>query len=240
MFAFDKIVGNPEFMRFRPNPAVSAGFFLRSLCPSSGNIIIHVTTQEDVRFSMKQAKVLNEAETKRLLAVVEAGRHAERNRMAVMLSHLAGLRVGEIASLRISDVFDGEGNARDQIMLKAAYTKGHQARTVFVSQKLKRELSRYRVSLAEDIRSDAPLLKTQKNSAFSANTLCQLFAELYRKAGIDGASSHSGRRSFITKLAHKGVSAKVIMTLAGHKHLTTTQRYIDVNDEMLKAAVEVV
>ncbi len=55
--------------------------------------------------------------------------------------------------------------------------------------------------------------------------------------GIDGASSHSGRRWFITRLAHSGVSAKVIMTLAGHKHLTTTQRYIDVNDEMMRAAI---
>ncbi len=53
---------------------------------------------------------------------------------------------------------------------------------------------------------------------FSANTLCQLFGELYRRAGIDGASSHSGRRGFITKFAHSGISAKVIVELAGHKH----------------------
>ena len=99
---------------------------------------------------------------------------------------------------------------------------------------------RYRASAAGQPSNDAPLLLTQKRSAFSANTLCQLFGELYRKAGVDGASSHSGHRSFITKLAHSGVSAKIIMTLAGHKHLSTTQRYIEVNDEMLKAAVEVV
>ncbi|MEF2554457.1 tyrosine-type recombinase/integrase [Aurantimonas sp. A2-1-M11] len=52
------------------------------------------------------------------------------------------------------------------------------------------------------------------------------------------STSHSGRRWFITRLAHSGVSAKVIMTLAGHKNLGTTQRYIDVNDEMMRAAVE--
>ena len=43
-----------------------------------------------------------------------------------------------------------------------------------------------------------------------------------------------------TKEAHNGFSPKVIMTLAGHKHLTTTQRYIDVNDEMLRQAVNLV
>ena len=92
---------------------------------------------------------------------------------------------------------DADGKVRDQIILKAAYTKGNQARTVFVSQRLKRELSRYRASAAGQPANDAPLLMTQKRSAFSANTLCQLFGELYRKAGINGASSHSGRRSFI-------------------------------------------
>ena len=62
--------------------------------------------------------------------------------------------------------------------------------------------------------------------------------QIYREAGIDGASSHSGRRSFITKLASKGVSARVLQQLAGHSSLATTQRYIDVTDKMLQEAVE--
>lgn len=186
---------------------------------------------------MKQAKVVNETEMKRLLAVIETGRHAPRNRIAVMLSYLAGLRVGEFAALRVGDVFDSDGKVRDQIILKASYTKGNEARTVFVGSKLGKELTRYRpCSAVSD--PNAPLLQTQKHTAFSANTLCQLFGTLYKCAGVEGGSSHSGRRSFITKLAHSGVSAKVIMILAGHKHLSTTQRYIDVNDEMLRQAVE--
>jgi integrase/recombinase XerD len=64
---------------------------------------------------MKQAKVLSEAELKRLLAVIDAGRHAPRNRVVVMLSYLAGMRVGEIAALKIGDVFDSDGKVRDQI-----------------------------------------------------------------------------------------------------------------------------
>jgi len=82
------------------------------------------------------------------------------------------------------------------------------------------------------------LLRSQKGAAFSANSLCQLFGHLYADAGLEGASSHSGRRTFITNLAHKGVSAKVLMTLAGHSNLSTTQRYIEVNDAMLLQAVE--
>lgn len=189
---------------------------------------------------MKQAKTLNETELKRLLVVIDAGKHAPRNRCAVMLSFLAGLRVGEIAQLLISDVFTAEGAIKDQIVLKAAYTKTSETRTIFVGKRLRYELERYKRSFTTLPASQKPLLQSQKRTAFSPNTLCQLFSQLYRRAGIDGASSHSGRRSFITKLAHSGVSPKVIMTLAGHKHLTTTQRYIDVNDEMLKAAVEII
>lgn len=187
---------------------------------------------------MRQARVLTDAEFKRVLAVVAQGRHAARNRMAFMLSYQAGLRVGEIAALKIGDVIDAEGRVRDQLRLSVAITKGGYARTVFLNERLRREVERYRSLSPTDSLASSPLILTQKRTAFSPNTLCQLMSQLYQQAGLDGASSHSGRRWFITRLAHGGVSAKVIMTLAGHRNLSTTQRYIDVRDDMMRAAVE--
>jgi integrase/recombinase XerD len=186
---------------------------------------------------MKQARVPTEAEFRRVMAMVAQTKHAGRNRMAFMLSYLAGLRVGEIASLTIGDVIDGEGTVREQLRLSAEVTKGGHARVVFLSERLRKEIQRYRDS-GSIASMREPLLLTQKRTAFSANTLCQLMGQLYRQAGLDGATSHSGRRWFITRLAHGGVSAKVIMTLAGHRNLSTTQRYIDVRDDMMRAAVE--
>ena len=81
---------------------------------------------------MKQARVLTDAELKRLLVVVSDGRFGARDRMAIILSHMAGLRVGEIAALTIRDVIDSEGKVREQIRLSAAITKGGHARVVFV------------------------------------------------------------------------------------------------------------
>ena len=188
---------------------------------------------------MKQAKVLSDQELKRVLAVVQQGRHAARNRLALMLSHFAGLRVGEIAQLRWDDVLGADGQLLDRITLRPETTKGKKGRSVFVSEKLSRELRRYRRVAKQPVEADGPLLLTQKRTAFTPNTLCQLIGEMYRAAGVQGASSHSGRRWFITQLAHKGISPKVIMTLAGHQHLTTTQRYIDVNDQMMRSAVDV-
>lgn len=187
---------------------------------------------------MKQARVLTDIEFKRLLAVVAQSKHASRNRLALMLSHLAGLRVGEIAALTVRDVIDGDDRVREQLRLRAQITKGGHARVVFLNEKLRREIERFRTDWPRGRDIDTALLLTQKRTAFSPNTLCQLMGQLYRLAGLDGATSHSGRRWFITRLAHSGVSPKVIMTLAGHRNLTTTQRYIDVRDEMMKAAVD--
>jgi integrase/recombinase XerD len=66
----------------------------------------------------------------------------------------------------------------------------------------------------------------------------QYFHYLYKASGIDGASSHSGRRGFITALANKGVNVRVLMALAGHSNLSTTQRYIELNPSMMRSAVE--
>ena len=78
-------------------------------------------------------------------------------------------------------------------------------------------------------------------SPFKTATYMALhFFWLYRKCGITGASSHSGRRTFITNLAGKGVGVRVLASLAGHKSIAVTQRYIDVNDDMLRNACELV
>lgn len=188
---------------------------------------------------MKQARVPTEAEFRRLVAVASQGRHGPRNRAALMLSYLAGLRVGEIAALRWGDLLGGDGRACEQLRLSAAMTKGGHARVVFMNTRLRREVEQFKTSLSESPVASLPVLITQKRTSFSPNTLSQLMRSWYDQAGLDGGSSHSGRRWFITRLAHSGISPKAIMMLAGHKHLSTTQRYIDVNDQMMRAAVEV-
>ena len=82
------------------------------------------------------------------------------------------------------------------------------------------------------------MLFSAKGGGFTAQTIVNLFKRIYKMAGIDGASSHSGRRQFVTNLADKGINARVVQALARHKHLGTTQRYIDINDTKLRAAVE--
>ena len=187
---------------------------------------------------MSQAKVLTEAELKRVLAIAPMhGQHAARNRLVVMLSFLGGLRAGEIASLKIRHVINDDGSVRDRIHLSNGETKGDRQRTVIVGKKLQKEIGR-NMKRRRWNALDAPLILSQKGGHFSPNTMVMLFRRIYDKAGIRDARSHSGRRSFITKLANKGVSVRVVQELAGHKSIQTTQRYIDVNEGMLVSAAD--
>lgn len=186
---------------------------------------------------MKQAKTLSKIELKRVLAVIAAGRHPQRNKIVILLSFFAGLRAKEISALKIGDIYAEDRTVKRTVMLLAQQTKGTKARTVFLNSTLLKALTTY-CSYIDFNSPESSLIESQKHVAFSPNSMCQLMCRIYKDAGIWGASSHSGRRSFITKLANKGVSAKVLMELAGHKNLATTQRYIDVNEKMLMEAVE--
>ena len=184
----------------------------------------------------KRARVLSDRDLERVLAAIAKGRYADRNRAAIMLSHLAGMRVGEIANLQLSDVLDADGRLREHIVLRGAPGKHGEARLVPINSRLRQELERYLATFKA--RYDRPLLMTQKRTQFSAKTLCTVLSQLYAEAGIDGASSHSGPRWFVSRLALSGVPTSIIMMLAGHKHISTTQRYIEVSDEMMRRAVE--
>ena len=191
----------------------------------------------------KQAKTLTQQELRRVLDYTATRKHSVRNRALLMTTHLSGMRVGEVASLRNSDVLDTEGNIRNEIRLSAEQTKGNEARVVFVSDKLRKELELYtRLIGNATINPALKFFYSQKRTSdgFTANTLTQFFHYLYKRAGIDGASSHSGRRTFITNLATKGVGVRVLMSLAGHRNISTTQAYIDVNDDMKRKAVELI
>ena len=188
---------------------------------------------------MKQAQVLTEKDMKRVLAHIARKPFAARNKCMLQLSWLTGMRVGEIAALSVSDVLDAEGNVRSQIQLKAEQTKGDSARTVLLSAHAQTELSIF-LHKGKKIAASDPVFKSRVGKRFSANSLCQVFLRIYDAAGLDKATSHSGRRTFITTLAHKGVSVRVLAELAGHRSIATTQRYIELNDNVLRAAVELI
>ena len=92
---------------------------------------------------MAQAKTLTPAEIEQLLSHINTRKYAARNRSMMLLTHWAGLRIGEVAGLRWSDVTTTDWLVKDEIRMLPDMTKGRHARTVFVSAKLKAELQTY-------------------------------------------------------------------------------------------------
>ena len=188
---------------------------------------------------MAQAKTLTPGELDQVLAHIAQHKYALRNRVMLLTGFWSGMRVGEISSLTVGDVTNADGTVKAEIRLTAEQTKGRHPRTVFIPQKLRDELQAY-LALRQPLKLEHPLFITAGRKAFSANVLTQHFHWLFKRAGISGASSHTMRRSFITNLATKGIGVRVLASLAGHRSIAVTQKYIDVNDDMKRNAVELV
>jgi integrase/recombinase XerD len=154
------------------------------------------------------------------------------------------MRAKELSALRISDVLGSDGEVRDEIHLKAEMTKGSRGRAVLLSKKAREEIKHYLCERfkTKDLLTDTSraLFCNQKNNVrgFTANGLSKHLGTLFAEVGIEGASAHSLRRSFITKLASYGTSIRVLQKISGHRDIQTTALYIDVNNAMLRKAVE--
>jgi len=186
----------------------------------------------------KQAKVLTDSDVKRVLAVIAQDRHAARNRAVFMLSLLGGFRAVELAALTIGSVLDGQGQIADRITLAKNQTKGCEARSVPVSKRMKKELEIYLASLKRHD-PQQPLFRSQKhNGGFTAHGITILLKRMFESAGVTGGSSHSGRRTFATRLADKGVGIRVIQRLMGHSSIQTTSAYVEAGEHQQVAAVE--
>lgn len=190
---------------------------------------------------MATAKSLTPTELQTVLAYIDTHSYAQRNRAMMMMTVAAGLRVGEVAGLTLGDVLDSAGAVRSEVFLASERVKHGHARTIYLNTRLQQELADY-IATRKLIDSSLPLFPTHRGPRrhFSPNTLSQYFYWLYRRAGVSNASSHSGRKTFLTSLAGQGINVFVLAKLAGHLDIKTTMRYVTTGDDVLRKAVELV
>ena len=183
-----------------------------------------------------KAPFINEDDFKLTMESI-TGANANRNKTVMMFSHFLGLRAKELAALKIGDVIDRQGKIKETIRLVSAYTKGGVYREVFLVDPTSKELLRHYIETERSASNlDAPLFLSQKGGEFSANTMQRMIGNIYKKAGIK-ASSHSGRRTFATRLIRNNVDIYSIKQLMGHNSIQTTQEYFASDPNRLKAAV---
>lgn len=111
-----------------------------------------------------------------------------------------------MASLKVGDVYLPSGEVKQVLHLKSSYTKKARTRDVFLSSdQVQKRLNEYWQEFALRFDPSRPLFMTRSGKAFTANGMVHLLRHLHGLAGIDGGSSHSGRRTMITRLAEAGV-----------------------------------
>jgi integrase len=192
----------------------------------------------------KQAKILTKAQTDAVLAYLTTTRYPLRNRVIFLLSVKAGLRAKEIASLTWDMVTDAEGELGEAIHLTDTASKGRSGRVIPMNRELRVALRALRAEADKRPRPSPYVITSERREGTSAVAIVNKFADWYRALGFSGASSHSGRRTFITNAARRistvGGSLKDVQMLAGHSALSTTQRYIEAHADAQRRVVELI
>jgi integrase len=188
----------------------------------------------------KQAKILSDDNLEDVLLFVETSRHPLRNRIIVLLSAKSGLRAGEIANLTWAMVTDPTGAIGTVLELPDHAAKKGSGRVIPLHEDLRTTLAAWRA--ATD--SAGPVIVSERGGPMTPQSVVVWFAHAYRAIGLDGCSSHSGRRTFITRaarLVHRvSGSLRDVQLLAGHRSIQTTQRYIDGDSDAQRKLVSMI
>jgi integrase len=188
----------------------------------------------------RQAKVLSKEDLQDLLVYASATRNPIRNRVIVLLSAKAGLRAGEIANLTWDMILDPNGAISTAIELRDHAAKKRSGRLIPLHKDLRNALASWRGIT----RGVGPVVLSERSCAMTPLSIVVWFARAYRAIGLEGCSSHSGRRTFITRaarLVHKaGGSLRDVQLPAGHRSIQTTQRYIDGDSDAQRKLVSLI
>jgi integrase/recombinase XerC len=149
----------------------------------------------------KQAKIISDRQVRAVLAELDARRYPLRDRVMFLLSIKAGMRAVEIASITWAMVTDAEGEIGEVIALQNRASKGRSGgRIIPLHLDLKIALVALNKERGVKARPDWPVIHSERNHGLSAAAVAVWFHRLY--AGL-GCSTHSGRRSFVTRAARR-------------------------------------
>ena len=163
----------------------------------------------------------------------------------------AGMRINEVAQLKVKDVFRPDGELKKTFIIPAKYTKTNKSRVAYiVAVQQRKALNDWKAQRIDEkamvsddgsyggLRGDSPLFLSKKGAwrkfAFNAkryvlvcSSLENLMRDIMKGAGIQGGSSHSGRRTLATWLDRKGCDLELIRYILNHEDPEMTIEYID-------------
>jgi integrase len=188
----------------------------------------------------RQAKILSPDNLHDLLVFASCTRNPLRNRVLVLLSAKAGLRAGEIANLTWKMVTDAAGRISGLIELPDHSAKKCSGRSIPLHPELALALADWRLVAP---RADH-VIPSKLGGPMRSLSVVVWFNRAFTSIGLNGCSSHSGRRTFVTRAARllprTGGSLRDVQLLAGHRSIQTTQRYIDGDTDAQRKLVSLI
>ncbi len=195
----------------------------------------------------KQAKTLNKSQIEMLRGILRSNRNGLRNETIFLLSVKSGLRSKEISLLSWKMVLNSEGRIDDYINLPNSSSKGKSGRIIPLHKDIKQNFKMMLVQQKRKIGFDqnkSLVIRTERSLSTTSQAIVNMFHGWYKKFGLLGCSSHTGRRTFITETSKKiflvGGSLRDIQMMVGHSSLQTTQRYIEADSQSQRKVIDLI
>lgn len=155
----------------------------------------------------KQSKTLNKSQIEMMRTFLRSKRNGLRNETIFLLSVKGGLRSKEISQLSWKEVCDSDGEISTHIHLTNRSSKGLSGRTIPINKDLRNNL----IELLDEQRrlfrsfniDTSFVVRTERQPFTTSQTIVNMFQSWYKRLGLLGCSSHSGRRTFITECSKR-------------------------------------
>lgn len=142
-------------------------------------------------------------------------------------------RIAEACSLLSDDVYNPAGVVREELIFRKGNTKGKLAtRSIPVIDDLRLMLTAYRPEAGQHW-----LFPGRYRGHIHVDSAARFFKEACERVGIEGASTHSFRRTALTQMSNAGIPLRIIQEVSGHRNLEQLQRYLEVNPHQVKGAI---
>ena len=181
-----------------------------------------------------QAAILSHSEIELLFS---EGLQSDRDRALFGVCLYTAARIAEACSMLTEDVYTASGRVRSSVNIRKAATKG--------------KLATRTIPVIEDLRSLLAIWQPHAGETYlfpgrhrghhwrhiTSDSAARIFREACKRVGIEGASSHSFRRTALTQMSNVGIPLRVIQQVSGHRTLTELQKYLEVSDAQVRGAV---
>lgn len=172
------------------------------------------------KFETKPPRILTPTEYR---ALRDASRSDARIAAVIEVLLQTGIRIGELANLRVEDIFFSEGKKEGRLFINVQ--EGHAERTIPLNAAAEDALKRY-LAQRPNTQSKA-LFVTKTGRALLVRNIRTAIQRYFRKAGIEAAKVNDLRHTWVHHHLSTGTSLVLVSKLAGHKRLSTTERYLD-------------